>query len=69
MGSHGFCHFMGRKELKQYSARLIDQRIPALVTRLLREGRKPKMKPVRKHQRQVGKMMRRWGDGRQGTKI
>jgi hypothetical protein len=50
---------MDKKELNQYSARLIDQRIPALVTRLLREGRKPKVKLVRKRQRQVGKMMRR----------
>jgi hypothetical protein len=28
--------------------KLMDQRIPALVTRLLREGRKPKPKPARK---------------------
>jgi hypothetical protein len=41
--------------------KLADQRLPAFVTRLLREGRKSKVKPVRKRQRQVGKMMmRRW---------
>jgi hypothetical protein len=51
---------MGKKELKEYSAKPMDQRIPVFVTRLLREGRKPKMNPVRKRQRQVGKMMRRW---------
>src|SRR5262245_47558085 len=38
----------------------MDQRPPPFVTRVLRERRKPKLKPVRKHQRQVGKMMRRW---------
>ena len=40
--------------------KLADQRPPPFVTRLLREGRKPKKKPVRKRQRQIGKMMRRW---------
>lgn len=40
--------------------KLADQRIPAFVIRLLREGRKPKVKPARKRQHQVGKMMRRW---------
>ena len=39
--------------------KLADQRLPAFVTRLLREGQKPKLKPARKRQRQVGKMMRR----------
>jgi len=39
--------------------KLADQRLPAFVIRLLREGQKPKLKPARKRQRQVGKMMRR----------
>jgi len=38
----------------------MDQRPPPFVIRLLRERRKPKLKPVRKRQRQVGEMMRRW---------
>jgi hypothetical protein len=50
---------MGRKELRRFSARLMDQRIPAFATRLLRDERKPKVKPVRKRQRHVGTMMRR----------
>jgi hypothetical protein len=48
------------KKLDRRRASLADQRIPALVTRLLREGRKPKVKGTRKRQRHVGKMMRRW---------
>src|SRR5262249_10600736 len=37
----------------------MDQRPPPFVTRLLREGRKPKVKGARKRQRHVGKMMGR----------
>jgi hypothetical protein len=50
---------MGKKKLRRCSGRLMDQRIPAFVTRLLWDGRKRKMKPARKRQRQVGKTMRR----------
>jgi hypothetical protein len=39
--------------------KLAEQRIPAFVTRLLREERKPESAALKKRQRQVGKMMRR----------
>ncbi len=39
------------KKLARRRASLADQRIPALVTRLLREGRKLKSKPASKQTR------------------
>ena len=50
--------------------KLADQRLAAFVTRLLREGRKSKVKPVRKRQRQVARQDdAEVGDGRQRAKI
>jgi len=50
---------MEQERIESVLSKLIGQRLPAFVTRLLREKQKLKVKPMRKHQRQFGKMMRR----------